>query len=261
MNEKFSSKMKKIKRNLLSSNAIFKLVLKLKGFHKPSKKLEYKKYNSVLKTKDEWQEALNLINNSGLPFHNDFPKNWDTLSALSLILEKFDENSRILDAGSEIYSSILICLYLYGYKNLYGINLVFKERIKKGRILYEHGDITKTRFENEYFSAVTCLSVIEHGVNYEDFFKEMNRIIKKGGILFISTDYWHDKINTDKIEVYNSKTVIFSRNEIEDLLQIARRSGFELLGDQDLNCNEKTIHWEKYNLRYTFINIGLIKRD
>ncbi len=45
------------------------------------------------------------------------------------------------------------------------------------------------------FDYITSLSVIEHGVNIENYFKEMNRVLKKGGMLLTSTDYWYDKIN------------------------------------------------------------------
>ena len=53
-------------------------------------------------------------------------------------------------------------------------------------------DLEKTGFQNNTFDFVTSLSVIEHGINIENYFKEMNRILKKEGLLLTSTDYWPD---------------------------------------------------------------------
>ena len=114
-------------------------------------------------------------------------KNWDSLAALDLILRTTDTRSRIFDAGGEWYSMILPWLCLYGYKNLTAGNLVFDKKIRRGTIVYEHSDITRTKFSNGYFDAITCLSVIEHGVDLNAYFKEMSRIIRRGGILITST--------------------------------------------------------------------------
>ena len=38
------------------------------------------------------------------------------------------------------------------------------------------GDITKLRFDAGTFDAVTCLSVVEHGVDLDAYFREMSRI-------------------------------------------------------------------------------------
>ena len=68
------------------------------------------------------------------------------------------------------------------------------------------------------FDFITSLSVIEHGVNIQNYFKEMNRILKKDGILLTSTDYWPDKIVNGVKTKYNPKhnpDNIFSMEEIE----------------------------------------------
>jgi len=72
-----------------------------------------------------------------------------------------------IDAGAELFSSLLPCLYLYGYTDLHGINLIFKRPERRGSIVYEYGDITNTKFPSEFFDAVACLSVLEHGVNFK----------------------------------------------------------------------------------------------
>ncbi len=53
------------------------------------------------------------------------------------------------------YSRILPWLFLYGYKRLFGINLVFKEKTKRGPITYKHGDVTRTDYAPASFDAIT----------------------------------------------------------------------------------------------------------
>ena len=53
-------------------------------------------------------------------------------------------------------------------------------------------DLEKTEFQNNTFDSVTSLSVIEHGISTQNYFKEMNRITKRRGLLLTSTDYWPD---------------------------------------------------------------------
>jgi len=68
------------------------------------------------------------------------------------------------------------------------------------------------------FDYITSLSVIEHGVNIQNYFKEMNRILKKGGVLLTSSDYWPDKLVNkiiDKDIRKMSRNNVFSKEEIE----------------------------------------------
>lgn len=55
-------------------------------------------------------------------------------------------------------------------------------------------DLEKTNFKNNMFDYITSLSVIEHGVNIQNYFKEMNRILKKGAVFLTASDYWPDKL-------------------------------------------------------------------
>ena len=81
--------------------------------------------NTVLKTKAEVEEAVAEAARLRLPQFSDPPKTWDTLGALHEIVSRTDTNASVLDAGAEMYSRILPWLYLYGYRNLTGNNLVF----------------------------------------------------------------------------------------------------------------------------------------
>jgi SAM-dependent methyltransferase len=214
---------------------------------------------SVLKSTEEVQESLDQVKLLGLPPMTDLPKNWDSLAALDLILRTTNTYSRIFDAGGERYSMILPWLCLYGYKNLTVGNLIFDKKIRKGSILYEHLNITNTKFPDGHFDAVTCLSVIEHSVELNAYFREMSRIIRDGGILITSTDYYDSPIDTKGQEAYGVPIRIFTKNEIMKAFDLATQYGFSLMSPIDLNSPEKVVNWKKYDLCYTFIIFSLKK--
>lgn len=242
---------------LLRYHVFYKCYLKIvKDFRfspKPLKNLSWT--NTVLKTKEEVQYAIKTIKNLNLNLNlRDVEKNWDSLIALKIILQNSNPKASILDAGGLPESLILSWLYQFGYKNLKCLNLLFKKREKRGNIELIPGDLTKMSFPDDYFDIITCLSVIEHGVNDIQYFKEMSRILKKGGLLITSTDYWERKINTTQKYAYNNPILIYDKNSINKLLNIAFKSNFRLFGsDIDLNCLEKVVHWKKFDLQYTFL--------
>jgi SAM-dependent methyltransferase len=214
---------------------------------------------AVLKFAEEVQASIEQVQRLGLPLVADLPKNWDSLAALDLILRTTDTNSQIFDAGGEWYSMIAPWLFLYGYKNITVGNKVFDKKKRRGSIVYEHSDITSTNFSKGYFDAVTCLSVIEHGVDLNAYFKEMTRIIRVGGVLITSADYYDAPIDTKGQEAYGEPIHIYSKNEIIQALELATRYGFSLMSPIDLRPAEKVVHWKEYDLRFTFVIFALQK--
>lgn len=216
-------------------------------------------YNAALKNQDEIDSAVSQVKKLGLPLVPFPAKNWDSLAALDIILKCTGKDALIFDAGGELYSMILPWLLLYGYKNLSAGNLVFRRPIKKGYIIYHQSDITQTDLDSETYDAVTCLSVIEHGVNLVSYFHEMSRILKPGGILITSADYFDTPIDTRGQIAYGVPIHIFTREEIIEALKIADNFGLEPIGPLDLNTDEKAVYWKEYDLSYTFIIFTLRK--
>ena len=221
-------------------------------------------YNSVLKSKREYCAALDQINQLGFPIHGDLPKNWDSLAAWSIIKYESELNKgihkkhmRILDAGGEYYSVILHHLAAYGFKGLYSMNTSFNEASQTGGIKYVPGDITKTEFNDQFFDFVTCLSVLEHGVNINQYFKEMSRIIKPNGLLIISTDYWATPIDNLNKVAYGVPIKIFCEQEILNIIQVAGQNGLSLIVPIDLGVKNRVIRWK--GLKYTFIYFSFRK--
>ena len=102
------------------------------------------------------------------------------------------KGSRILDGGSGSGHKVYALAY-NGYDS-YGIDFA-KNTVKKiNKILPElkiyHGDVRKTFFDEGYFDGYWSLGVIEHFYEgYEDILKEINRLLKKGGYLFLTFPY------------------------------------------------------------------------
>jgi SAM-dependent methyltransferase len=237
-------------------------------------------YNSVLKTPLEVAAAKKRLKEMKLFPHHGSEKSWDTLKMIEII-NKADKDASILDFGCN-GSPILPMLKRLGFTRLYGCDLVLKPKynatfMKIACRLYKreylpivqmYDDSTlnlsiqseKTNYPNDMFEYITCLSVIEHGINMVEFFTEMARILKKGGYLLISTDYWPDKItNMKNIISNNNPDNVFSRDEIEGIVQIAERYGLRLMEPIDYTYAEKVVRWKKTKLDYTFIFFGMIK--
>lgn len=215
--------------------------------------------NGTLKTRAEWEAASINAKKLQVPLHRGAEKNWDHLAAVSTILQNTDRSACILDAGAEIYSNVLPALFLYGYRELYGINLDFTDATRRGAIRYMPGDLTRTPFANGFFDAITCLSVIEHGVPLRNYFEEMYRLLKPNGLLITSTDYYPTPIDTRGQSAHGTPIRIFTKPEIEDALKLAKSVGFVQTGSVDLECEEKPIRWEQYGLDYSFVIFTLRK--
>lgn len=102
------------------------------------------------------------------------------------LLKKYKQGGKILDIGCG-NGEFIQYLYLNGY-GVYGIeqNSGAKEyacRLIKDKILYK--DIQQCNFEPESFDIVTMLQSLEHIYDLNNLFKEVHRILKRDGILYI----------------------------------------------------------------------------
>lgn len=219
------------------------------------------KINTTLKTKEvaSFFSGQMLLRNPPCVRHPDPPKNWDNIKAVNWIMNRHpSKESRIMDAGGLKISSLLPTFRNFGYKNLFAMDLNNPQPSTwHNGILYEKGDITETRYPDNHFDAVGCMSVVEHGVPLEGFFAEMSRIIKPGGSLVVSTDYWKEKIiNHTGVYAFGVPVFIFSKEDVEEAIVIASRHGFRTESEIDYECSEKTISW--CGFQYTFIIICFV---
>jgi SAM-dependent methyltransferase len=214
--------------------------------------------NAVLKTTAEWQAAVAELRRLGLPVHRDLPKNWDTLAALAAVLRHSDPTGRVLDAGAALYSTILAALWRYGYQQLVGINLEFATPLRRGPVRFQHGDLTATGFATASFDAITCLSVIEHGVDLGGYFQEAARLLRPGGLLVTSTDYSRRPLDTAGLRAYGAPVHVFTPQEVSAAIELARGFGLEPTGPLDLSAgHDQPVTWRRFDLRYTYLMLTL----
>ena len=155
--------------------------------------------NSVLKTSSQVTEAKKHLKALNLFLHHDSYKSWDSYKMIEIIC-KTDRNSSY---STLVATTLLFCpCSRLGFRNLYGCDLVLRPRYKRNfmNILYSlyqreykpiedmHNDkplklsiqsLEATNYQNNMFDFVTSLSVIEHGVDIEKYFIEMNGFSKK----------------------------------------------------------------------------------
>ncbi len=222
-----------------------------------------------LKSPDEIDAAIERLTARRARLHPDARKNWDMNMFTELIAQRFDKKAAILDVGC-VSSPLLYNLATMGYTNLHGIDFQLTE---KGihvhpNVAYAAADLTRTPYKDASFDCITSLSVVEHGVDAGRYFAEMSRLLKPGGVLLTSTDYWPEKISTWNVPrrlTFGLPWNIFSREELRGLLADATRCGFALTGEIDDAAGRRVIRWPDGKLTwwlgkaYTFVVLGLQK--
>jgi ubiquinone/menaquinone biosynthesis C-methylase UbiE len=221
----------------------------------------------VLQSKDEIASSTEKLNVYNLNSHHDSQKNWDTLQALHSIHALGLPNPTVLDSGSGQKSVILQWLRktlplsrLYACDQFTQNLSIFKDN----DIDFVNCDISKTPYESLFFDAVVSISVIEHGVDLSDFLSESYRILKPGGCLVVSTDYWHDSIDTSHKYPYGTKygpMKIFTKDEVLSFVELAAQLGFEIenFNPTLLSCNDKCVYWSRMEEFYTFLFLKFVK--
>ena len=253
-----------ITRNVMSAKTLYEFARAgiITQFLRPRKLLHSGQWCSALKKPSEVSDATERIRRLGLQPHPDWPKNWDAFRSFSFILRNGRQDSSVLDVGTSAYGHLLSWLHLFGYRHLYGCDLVFSEAYSRGRIRYSPQDLHRTSYPTAAFDFITSLSVIEHGVDLAQYFSEMYRLLKPGGYLLTSTDYWCDPISTQGLydDLYHCPVKIFSPQGVTEMLQVADNSGFELVEDIKLGCEEPVVYWERLKLRFTFLFLVLRRK-
>lgn len=221
--------------------------------------------HAILQSVSEWRAASQVARRLGLPVHPDPPKTWDTLLAVSAVLRYAPRHGRILDAGGERYSVLLPSLQRYGYRDLHAINPAFRGPTQRASIRYLPGDATRTAWPDRSIHAITCLSVVEHGVDLDALFAEAARLLVPGGVLAISTDYWPTPVNTAGQVAYGVPIKIFRGDELAAWFARAARHGLEPTSaiPRDLFTAappERAVTWRRFGLRYTFAFLTLRRR-
>jgi len=213
--------------------------------------------NAALQSINDVDHATAWLRSQGCSTHPDRWKDWDTVVAMQHTLMTVPKDGAILDAGADRVSQYLPSLAKLGYTSLTGINKICDRAEGINGVWYERGDIENTHFHDECFAFIACLSVVEHGVDIGAFLKEAARLLRKGGHLFISTDYWYRPLQWDRVPAMT----IFTEEDMRVSVDIARTVGLRPTGAIPIQytCKDKVVRWA--GMDYTFINLLFEKVD
>ncbi len=178
-------------------------------------------------------------------------KGWDVAQTLDFIEGALPKDAPILDLGAYC-SEVPVALARMGYSAVHGVDLNPNVTAMPhgDRVQYHVSDFMNTPFEEGSFAAVTAISVIEHGYAPARLFAELGRLLRPGGYFIASFDYWPEKINTGDTRFFDMSWLIFSEQDVEQLLAEAGEHGLRSAGALHPAADERAIHCQGYD--YTF---------
>ena len=106
--------------------------------------------------------------------------------------KKFLKTGRLLEGGCGMGGNVY-CLHYNGY-TAFGVDFAEKTVTKINKYFPELnvtvGDVRDLKFEDDFFDGHWSLGVIEHFYEgYDSISKEMKRVVKKGGYVFLTFPY------------------------------------------------------------------------
>jgi SAM-dependent methyltransferase len=224
---------------------------------------------ATLKSWVEIGQATKSLARAGLPSHRTAEKNWD-LHLLGSLVAPLDFSSRIVDLGcGDCFA--LKYLAATGFEDLLGIDLSITWRARaaslkrkltgKRTFSLRRGDITRTGLAPQSVDLAISISTIEHGVPLAEFLSEASRILRPGGNLFVTTDYWPAKLNVPAGNVaFGLPWRPFDRDAVLAFVRSAGEYGLSLVGSGvDLDVSDPCVIWN--GCEYTFIAIVLTKEN
>ncbi|MDP9173669.1 MAG: class I SAM-dependent methyltransferase [Planctomycetota bacterium] len=100
-----------------------------------------------------------------------------------------------------------------------------------------HADITDTDFPSRYFQTITTMTALGSSVDLPRFTTEVSRLLKRGGLLITSFDYWPAS-SRSRDESSQKGRKILSREDVVQFLDAARQVGLEPIAEIDWSIDE-----------------------
>jgi SAM-dependent methyltransferase len=209
---------------------------------------EYKEFCKFLRSRAEIERCTEYLKRNGLASHAVICKDWEIAHIISDL-----SDGNLLDMGSSD-SYILKNAVIKGIKGeKFGIDLR-APNVPLAEVSYIEGNLLQVPLPGEYFQNITCLSVLEHDVDFGKFSGEAARLLKKGGTLYVTFDYWNPKIGT-KTKLYGLAWDILDKGDVLRFIQECANQGLKLVEDIDWTVGDAVIN-ENYcapaKVSYTF---------
>jgi FkbM family methyltransferase len=205
--------------------------------------------NKFLKNMEEVYECTSFLHRYGYVSHNLTCKDWD----LAHIIPEIGDGN-VLDMGSsDSYILKNVSLKKRNGK-LYGIDLNDPD-VPLRDVTYLKGDLMNVGLPDSHLHYITCLSVIEHQVDFALFAREVNRLLVAGGRLFVTYDYWNPLLSIP-IKAYGLNWQPLDRPLVESLIEKCHAENLHLTESVDWNVKDQVIRWGYYSphpdVAYTF---------
>jgi FkbM family methyltransferase len=203
----------------------------------------------LLKNRAEVEECTRFLHRNGYVSHNLKCKDWD----LAHIIPEIGHGN-FLDMGSSD-SYILKNVSLKRIKGKkYGIDR-YDPDVPISDVTYFKGDLLKTPLPDASLDYITCLSVIEHQVDYKLFAREVSRLLIAKGKLFVTIDYW-DPLLSIPVKAYDLDWQPLDKALTLSLIDACRDRDLHLVQEVDWGTQDQVIHWGYYSphpeVSYTF---------
>lgn len=211
--------------------------------------------NRALRTAADVESARDIAFARLWPLHPTKYKAWDNALATGHALAAAP--GLILDAGAETDSPFLRALQIEGRCELLGLNTGFARHEFRDGIEYRRADICATGLPDASVAFIGCLSVIEHMPDVRPFLAEAARVLRPGGRLFISTDYWPTPVDCGDRVAFGQPVRIMEPEDMRDLVHEAALLGLRAEGDIDLTAADPVVQWD--GMSYTFANLLLAR--
>ena len=213
--------------------------------------------NRFLKTRVEVDSCTDYLKRNNLISHFFTCKDFDIANICAeWNRPEFDKRFDLLDMGAN-GSYLLPNAVRMGIKGRKcGIDLGKPEYDLQG-IDYVQGDLMNCPYEDNSFDVITCLSVVEHQVDFDKLAKECSRLLRKGGVLYITHDYWNPKVDTTDVgtKLYGLRWNILDASDVS-LLEVALgKQGLNMTSNMDWTTQNAVINDQfcaPYGKKYTF---------
>ena len=199
--------------------------------------------------RSEIRSCTSYLNAHGYVSHRLGCKDWDLAN---IIADLSDGN--LLDMGSSDSYLLTNAIRKGVQGEKYGIDLQRPDVPAEG-VKYEIGDLTTTGMPDGKFRNITCLSVLEHDVDFAAFAHEACRLLSLGGKLYVTFDYWTPRV-IPQIQIFGLPWKILDRSDVERLVNECHSQGLELADDIDWTLGKPVIdnryHSPDLSIAYTF---------
>ncbi|MBU5687975.1 MAG: methyltransferase domain-containing protein [Candidatus Aenigmarchaeota archaeon] len=153
------------------------------------------------------------------------------------LIIKYTKKGIVLDLGSQEGD-----LHIFLKANIKNSKIIGVDFIKNENVDIIHDLNKKFPFKNNYADTIIAGEIIEHLINPFEFLKECNRVLKKGGILILTTPNMTSLSYILKIQSFGKKLTIYDRKDphlygfsMEMLEILLKKSGFKILNKKYLN--------------------------